>query len=429
MEQFEPDSYIESSMTKITGLNNDCLEHVFRFLTLGDLLNVVDSNAHLNKAAGLVFTSKKYSNKLVAFSDDRFGSNIIFEKSNAIWIFGFRDSLRFLRCFGPFLLRVSLDFSFKRKSNYISQYVNEYCADFLLLEIIFKKGLVGWKNIQKSFQSVETVRITTYFSRNFSQLIDWFPKMRTLEISGYLCENAWTSISRHFPHLQNLITNNCTGGYKDNEKNFLHFLSLNSNLHRLHIRCDWNSPYLKRLIELLGSVDHLKIDCEDKRTSSFDGNIIYVKSVKKLELNFLGNLAFTVIPLQFDALDELVTDFYYYERGEIFSTFIKRHRSITKLTMRVTIENCFEKFCIVSLHNILRELPLLTEFELCECELSIQEVIYLVSKCPNLTKLLFTLDFWSKPDVLQTELGSKWNMTSKFLDRRYFVKLISTNLN
>lgn len=43
------------SVTKITDVDLYCLEKIFQYLSLGDLLNVADSNTHLKAAAELVF--------------------------------------------------------------------------------------------------------------------------------------------------------------------------------------------------------------------------------------------------------------------------------------------------------------------------------------------------------------------------------------
>lgn len=44
-----------SEKMKLTNLNIDCLENVFEYLKLGDLISVAAANKRLNKAAKFVF--------------------------------------------------------------------------------------------------------------------------------------------------------------------------------------------------------------------------------------------------------------------------------------------------------------------------------------------------------------------------------------
>lgn len=50
--------------TKITDINNDCLEHIFNYLSLIDLLNVADASKCFKQGVNLSFTAKYGSKKL-----------------------------------------------------------------------------------------------------------------------------------------------------------------------------------------------------------------------------------------------------------------------------------------------------------------------------------------------------------------------------
>lgn len=52
--------------TKITDLNCDCLENIFKYLEFDDLLNIADSSQQFYNAVCLVY-KKEYANKEVVF--------------------------------------------------------------------------------------------------------------------------------------------------------------------------------------------------------------------------------------------------------------------------------------------------------------------------------------------------------------------------
>lgn len=53
-----------SEPTNITNLNDDCKEHIFKYLEWNDLLSVLDSSKLLCDAASIIF-KKKYINAYV----------------------------------------------------------------------------------------------------------------------------------------------------------------------------------------------------------------------------------------------------------------------------------------------------------------------------------------------------------------------------
>lgn len=49
--------------TKINDVNLDCLEYIFRYLDLEDLINVAEGNKHLKTAPNMAFNDNKYKKK------------------------------------------------------------------------------------------------------------------------------------------------------------------------------------------------------------------------------------------------------------------------------------------------------------------------------------------------------------------------------
>lgn len=56
-------------LTKIVDLNEDCLEHIFKYLNLPDLINIFETNGRFSLAASNAFYSK-YKNKWICRIDD-----------------------------------------------------------------------------------------------------------------------------------------------------------------------------------------------------------------------------------------------------------------------------------------------------------------------------------------------------------------------
>lgn len=58
----------EVSTMKIDDINIDCLEHVFNYLSLMDLINVADANKYLRRAAALVFACRSKGKMVMIMS-------------------------------------------------------------------------------------------------------------------------------------------------------------------------------------------------------------------------------------------------------------------------------------------------------------------------------------------------------------------------
>lgn len=138
---------------KITDLNQFCLEKIFDYLSLDDILNVSDANKYLKSATRMPFIWK-YTGKSVRIDLSRrfdYGSNegkiMFFNKQpNNDSIFNYEDiviadlkkSLQMLRCFGGLMTELNLcvfsiynrDYIYKH-NNRIMSYIEEFCVDSL----------------------------------------------------------------------------------------------------------------------------------------------------------------------------------------------------------------------------------------------------------------------------------------------------------
>lgn len=87
---------------KLTDLGVDCLERIFRYLPIEDLLNLADSNKQLKNTADLVFLLK-YSSKIaniVGIAGFQRNDKKMLELGDLISIANPKKVFQLLRCFG-----------------------------------------------------------------------------------------------------------------------------------------------------------------------------------------------------------------------------------------------------------------------------------------------------------------------------------------
>lgn len=63
-QKSEPEAIDESTTTKLTDINDDCLEHIFLYLSIEDLLNIAYTSKQLKPAAELAFSNNSGMKKM-----------------------------------------------------------------------------------------------------------------------------------------------------------------------------------------------------------------------------------------------------------------------------------------------------------------------------------------------------------------------------
>lgn len=183
--------------TKITDLNIDCLEYIFKKFELIDLLSVADVCKYFKQAAGLVYTSNygKMGISVPRFQqlDDcliiKFNLGFIMISDLLIW-------LKLLRFFGHLIPKLAI--------KCIDEYVHEYCADSLKeIELGFSQKLaLGY--FTKPFPKVAVVKfMNCILSGNLFDLNMWFPQMCHLEIILCNTVDGGNCFVKHFATLKN----------------------------------------------------------------------------------------------------------------------------------------------------------------------------------------------------------------------------------
>lgn len=142
---------------KITDLNIDCLEKVFRHLDYFDIFNVAESNALLREATKLTYRIK-YGKSEIIFPNrmDEISTNnpIYITPNGAVFIYNFKIAFKLLRYFENSISYITISPSFKyfgklskftditcaRLLSYVSQYHSKFLTSIEFAGI-FSEGI------------------------------------------------------------------------------------------------------------------------------------------------------------------------------------------------------------------------------------------------------------------------------------------------
>lgn len=189
----------QSKKMKITDLNNDCLESVFGYLDVQDLLSVADASKGLSVAAKYVF-KRKYNGKIVNIPAVRTSRDrrLKFDINGFgfIQISDLRTILIFLRCFGIFVSYLTFKFSLNiqisnnsarnyfESNQHVMHYINEFCSA-TLKEIVIKNGPKDWnKNLKKPFCMIKGVELVECGRVDAESIGSTFPQMERFKIEN-----------------------------------------------------------------------------------------------------------------------------------------------------------------------------------------------------------------------------------------------------
>lgn len=176
---------------KISDINLDCLEHIFRLLALEDLMNVASTSKHLKVAANLVFNHKYKKMQVVLYNTKKQWIEPIHinKDRNIMWVMNLEFTFKILRLFGANISNIDIFANYPLRDqarvinvNYdrIIQYVNKYCLESQISFEVARHPKNVLSAVQKEFKNVEYVRIRGgNITSDVMSQINWiFPKMR-----------------------------------------------------------------------------------------------------------------------------------------------------------------------------------------------------------------------------------------------------------
>lgn len=427
--------------TKITDINTDCLEHIFKYLTLSDLLNVSDASKYFKDAADFAFTAK-YGKKAVTIGKIR--TRLASMRNSCLEIDDLKTSLQLLRCFGHLIrdLKINVDFRFVIDMNDVMfdaqsvrlliDYVGIYGSNSLT-SLTIRNATVQLLNLLKGpFLNMEKVEINTWCLESKLEK-SWFhklfPNIKCLKCKSvcgrviyYECiENEFKSLERldisyvsfQCKNLSNLYlnTNEECAAHNTNVKAAL---QLNPQLRTLSLPFISDFTILQHISEHKQQLESLSFQYASKDPLSFDDQVVHFKSIKALKMCFCNSnprsdvKLMQKIPLSFDSLEELTFQTCYDYSDEFFN-FISNNQSIRKLNLRSCGILINTQRCSVNRQKLLRALPLLKELHLMCCYISVDEVLAFATSFKSLEKFKFNLYPLENDSKLLKRLSPEWS--------------------
>lgn len=196
-----------AAVTNITDINFDCLEVIFKHLSLSDLLNIADANKFLGITAAQAYIDR-FGMKNVVLGEFASKQALKIDTRDSVKISSWKQSFQFLRCFGYLTkkLNISLDRTAKYLYNveypiffqHLINYTNEYCSQSLT-ELVIKGNLDRALNDLKApFLFVEKIHVDGMFEKNV--LTRLFPKLQILAYND--CRHKSFEFESYFPCLK-----------------------------------------------------------------------------------------------------------------------------------------------------------------------------------------------------------------------------------
>ncbi|XP_055299702.1 uncharacterized protein LOC129567121 [Sitodiplosis mosellana] len=352
INQENAESIVQSeNPTKITDVNQFCLEKIFMYLDLEDLLNVANANKYLQFATHSPYARQNAKKTIyIALEKDCFGEKYgsliqrgisianIRNSETTISIRDFKTALQMLRCFGHKLVDINLlyynQYPNSRRLNRLMSYINVFCAESLTkIEMSNLFSRVPLEEFKKPFTNVESVELKDSPSDNCN-LRTIFPKLRHL-ICSTKCNPASITPAVHFSNLEHLEFGNFHAKVIDeNKQAIVDMLRLNPQLRSFAIEF-LEFDVLSFIAKYLESVKNLNILTG---RGDYSGDLIQFPNVECLTVYFRSKMNF---PLLLNQLKELTIEGGY-KWNDSFIDFIKRHKSIEKITIKTTQLISFE---------------------------------------------------------------------------------------
>lgn len=423
---------------KIIDLTQLCLEHIFMYLNLEDLLNISDANKYLKSATMVVFRRKLAgrSVKLMPGNYDCIPNGTVI-MPHTITITKLKIFFQILRCYGAMITKLEFSYSEhfyqEQFENYhhILDYVNEFCAESLVS--VKCNRVFGFENCKKPFTSLEDLEIRDSIL-NGQRWSSIFPKLRNLNFMGKI-ENLRLFLSDHFPNLHWLgirvpyiLFNKVCNHNADiiaNENPAIIALCSNRHLKTFSISLT-NYKFLQDAYDLLQTIETLHVENYFQFNSDFNVNSMHFRNVKRFELTLAERFFDPRYPREynffsFDSLEEFKfsISIRHYKKGiddkELYD-FLNKNRTIKKLTLRREL-----LIGMMSPDRLVEVLPSLNEINfgpnilMTYCpKFNINDIFsYITNNFKTVRRFIFVVEHSSNADELRKLFGQKWQIHCK----------------
>lgn len=416
----EPEAINESTTTKLTDINDDCLEHIFLYLNIEDLVNIAYTSKQLKPAAESAFSSN-FGRKKMLIEEFSHGRIHIYDYKQRLSRNQFH---RLMSSFGHLILKIKLS-DFKTSSlKKVNQFGCKSITDLRFYEMDLHR-------MKKPFHAAETVAFfnvnTNWFCNPLNKL---FPNVRTLDINyGHIW--PW-QIEVQFPHLNQL---NISFSASARNRSYANMMRMNSQVQSLVLRGKPCAKYLRYASKHLKFLERLQIvisnqnDLNDFDNFGEDVNFTFLKELKII-LTTNRYMKTVKIPIVSNNLKEFTFhlasksgDGNRKDNVNILIDFFKKCPSLTK----VTLSRCWNVVMPINKEIIIEiadALPSIESINISMLKISFNVAIEFVKYCKRLKKLCFVIENDAGFIRLQDMLAPEWHAVSVKSETMYHITIV-----
>lgn len=328
---------------KLTDLNVDCLEHIFRMLNFEDLINVANTNNKLLIEAAAMVYNLKYGNMTTEISYDAISVRCptgVLSYDKIVCEMEFDEhstAIAFLNNFGDSIksLQIYMNVPYYEQ---LEQALYENCAKTIIELNLIDYALSSrvMESIKKPFTKIEKICIKGgALSQHFTQFTHWFPNMRHLKLFRNIVYTP-EAIEIRYPHLEHLSihVDSWYGLKRHNITTILHQnLHLRSfDIYLTNLAGDdcYLSPDFIRAISHLLNLEHFEWGVVAKKPIKYSH--ISMNNIRKLSLNILHrDQGINIKPFEIVLLEELTMRTICL--NEQWINFILKNKNLIKLNL------------------------------------------------------------------------------------------------
>lgn len=396
---------------QLDDINNDCLRHIFEFLSLRDLIKTAQTTDQFEFAAAEAF-SRRYRKQRIE----------VLVTSKPIHMFCRFGYLRIdgalamagLRFFGARMSTLSANFdSFQSitpaNSHPINVEILNNCLDSLrTFEINFCIE-THFETIDKPFKNVENLVINgCALGAKFAELSKWFPSILHLELAGVKLLHYF-AIETPFVHLTSLNIINDTDA-KIPEQTIQEILRQNRQLKSLLLRCVYGVELLLIIMKYLMQLETLELwtPTDGFASCTADQKITFVM-LKTLILHALPQVD-TVVKMPFALKNVNELRLYGFDQyNPLIVTLIASGDQLNAITLSPFQQRSPSQSDYEALKQALLTRRQLTELQLCVNAFYSDDLKHFIDECKHLKELrLMTMNL---AGIQSVQIGNEWYMS------------------
>lgn len=382
--------------TQIIDLNIDCLEQIFKFVDVIDLLNISDLCEEAMIAATMVY-SMYYSNRLLKISGMNSSSSMQQSKTT-ISVCSSDLCTTFLNTFGFYVKKMELSYLMDLYSyddwTTVKDLIYEKCAKNLIELNLVNCEEDIFDGISEPLINIKKLRISCSRLGKCIELDKWFPNLERLEL---IHNGGCVQIFSSFPFLSylamNMMENACL-----NEDDLETMLKSAPKLQMLSLNGGIDIGLLKFINDNLANLKHLRL--HEFHLKDDYNEPIYFKGIETIHItnDFCGNLPPEML-FTFDDLKELRLKCDTLNNEWI--KFAMKNKNLEKLELLSLWES---NITVRDLIKYVDELEKLTELKITVSSGTSEDITHLLNQSGLLKKISIKLYNQSG--------NNKWNVLS-----------------